>query len=211
MIAQIGAALLDALWLSPQPTLIVRADLQVDWLNETATRFAARGLAVGIRNGRLTVREAAARTRVKSMLRTVCATDGDPQRGAGAAVEELLIADPALIRPLRLLMVPLFGGVLGVPTSANAPPHSGGEGGRALLFVEATPAPPSLEQAQLMFGLTPAEAETALDLLRGATPAEIAGRRGVSLNTVRSHIRRVLEKSETTRVTEFIARMLGVS
>ena len=200
MATRAGIALLDALRLSPQPMLILRADLRIDWLNDAALAFAARRLAVGVRGGRLAVRDAKDRLRVQALVRAASTGDG----GGPPAPAPLLVSDPALARPLRLLAVPLRGVALAPSTGVEQP------SGHALLFLEAAETVlPSLEQTRAMFGLTAVEAEIALDLLRGAAPADIAATRNVSLNTVRTHVRRILEKSATTRIPEFLAKILG--
>lgn len=60
-------------------------------------------------------------------------------------------------------------------------------------------------------GLTPAEAELALAILRGQTLAGHAAARGVSLNTVRSQLRRVFSKTGCRRQAELVRRFLPAS
>jgi DNA-binding CsgD family transcriptional regulator len=57
---------------------------------------------------------------------------------------------------------------------------------------------------QILLKCTQAEAEVAASLLAGLTPARIAQDREVSLNTVRTQIRALLEVSGTRRVPELI-------
>lgn len=54
------------------------------------------------------------------------------------------------------------------------------------------------------YGITPAEASVALALLAGRSPEEIGETRQVSVATVRSQIRQLLEKTGTNSVTQFI-------
>jgi DNA-binding CsgD family transcriptional regulator len=81
----------------------------------------------------------------------------------------------------------------------------------ALLFVttlaSADRAPASwidIQKIQILLKCTQAEAEVAASLLGGLTPARIAQDRQVSLNTVRTQIRALLEVSGTRRVAELI-------
>ena len=62
-----------------------------------------------------------------------------------------------------------------------------------------------------LFGLSTAEAAVAVALLGGKTAEDVARVRQVSLDTVRSQIRTVLNKSEATnlRDLERIGAMLG--
>jgi DNA-binding CsgD family transcriptional regulator len=59
-----------------------------------------------------------------------------------------------------------------------------------------------------LFGLTKAEAEVAVALSDGGTAEDVARRRGVSLETVRSQIRSILGKSESDNLRDF-ARSMG--
>jgi DNA-binding CsgD family transcriptional regulator len=78
--------------------------------------------------------------------------------------------------------------------------------GCALLFVSTpevrrTPDPSLIRQA---LGCTQAEAEVAVLLVAGATPARIAAERLVSLTTVRTQIRALLQHSGLNRIGELI-------
>ena len=57
---------------------------------------------------------------------------------------------------------------------------------------------------QILLKCTLAEAEVAASLLAGVTPARIAHDRRVSLSTVRTQIRALLEASGTRRIAELI-------
>jgi DNA-binding CsgD family transcriptional regulator len=61
-----------------------------------------------------------------------------------------------------------------------------------------------------LYGLTPAEARVANLLLEGAEVREAAGRIGITLETCRFHIKRVLAKTETHRQAELLWLMLSL-
>jgi len=63
-----------------------------------------------------------------------------------------------------------------------------------VVLVRTTPEKIPLEALQSRYGLTPREALVALQLAEGRTNDEIAQRLGISLNTVRRHVERVLPK-----------------
>ena len=73
------------------------------------------------------------------------------------------------------------------------------------------PQAPPVELVQSLFDLTPAEARVARQLTAGDTAEEIAANNGVSLNTVRTQVRGVLEKTGSRRQAEAIALMGGVA
>lgn len=56
-----------------------------------------------------------------------------------------------------------------------------------------------------LFGLTPAEAVVATDLIRGLLPDQIARRRRIGLTTVRSHISNITSKTGTRRMAQAVA------
>ncbi len=77
----------------------------------------------------------------------------------------------------------------------------------ALVFLGAPGRPDRLPSAQDLreyFDLTPAESRVALLLCAGHVPKEVARALQVSVPTVRSHLRALLEKTGTARQTELI-------
>jgi DNA-binding CsgD family transcriptional regulator len=63
----------------------------------------------------------------------------------------------------------------------------------------------SAQLASALYGLTQAEAAVAADLVDGLSPAAIAQRAGVSLHTIRTHIKRILEKADVHSQVEFVS------
>ena len=70
-----------------------------------------------------------------------------------------------------------------------------------------TPKAPSAELVRSLFDLTPMEATVARGLASGETIKDLAAAGGVSVNTVRIHVRGVLEKTGCHRQTDFVAMM----
>ena len=62
-----------------------------------------------------------------------------------------------------------------------------------------------------LHGLTPTEAVLAAALAEGSIPAEIAAARGTSEHTVRTHLKRVLEKTGAGRQANLVRVLLGSS
>jgi DNA-binding CsgD family transcriptional regulator len=73
------------------------------------------------------------------------------------------------------------------------------------------PLSPSIELVQSLFDLSPAEARVARALTAGQSVAEIASAGGVSQNTVRTQVRRVLEKTGCHRQSDVIALLKGIA
>ena len=73
------------------------------------------------------------------------------------------------------------------------------------------PHAPPVELVQSLFDLTPAEARVARCLTTGASVEDIASIGGVSLNTIRTQVRGVLEKTGCRRQAEVVALLGGIS
>ncbi len=89
--------------------------------------------------------------------------------------------------------------------------HRGGASGVIILRDESGAAAPGEVQVDLLqfaYGLTQKEAETAMGLLDGLSAEAIGTRLDVSVNTVRTHLKRVYEKIGVQTQTELVARLL---
>lgn len=86
---------------------------------------------------------------------------------------------------------------------------AGPEAGHALLICDRVDQPLQLDVALLrdVFGLTKVEGEIASLLYLGRSVRDIAAVRSVSLETVRSHIKSLLNKTETGRQAELVAKI----
>ena len=84
--------------------------------------------------------------------------------------------------------------------------------GRVILYVYDQSAidisPATLER---LFGLTPAEANAALQVPRGGTVSEMAARLGVSANTLKTQLKAVYEKTTTHRHVDLLKLLLALS
>ncbi len=67
-----------------------------------------------------------------------------------------------------------------------------------------------VELVQSLFDLTPAEARVARELAAGQAVDGIAAAGGVSPNTIRTHVRGVLEKTGCSRQSEVVALLTGI-
>jgi len=72
------------------------------------------------------------------------------------------------------------------------------------------PQAPHVELVQSLFDLTPAEARVARGIATGDTLDEIAAGSSVSRNTVRTHVRGVLQKTGCRRQAEVVALLGGI-
>ncbi|HEY1613039.1 MAG TPA: helix-turn-helix transcriptional regulator [Rhizomicrobium sp.] len=81
----------------------------------------------------------------------------------------------------------------------------------ALVFSPITrPQAPPVELVQSLFDVTPAEARVARALAAGRKVGSIASERGVSVNTVRTQVRGLLDKTGSRRLTDLVALLNGI-
>jgi DNA-binding CsgD family transcriptional regulator len=82
----------------------------------------------------------------------------------------------------------------------------------ALVLTPVTlPQAPPVELVQSLFDLTPAEARVARSLASGKTVDDIASDGGISPNTIRTHVRGVLEKTGCNRQADVVALLTAIS
>jgi DNA-binding CsgD family transcriptional regulator len=75
----------------------------------------------------------------------------------------------------------------------------------------ALPQAPPVELVQSLFDLTPTEARVARSLASGKTVEDIARDGGTSANTIRTHVRGVLEKTGCNRQVDIVALLTAIS
>jgi DNA-binding CsgD family transcriptional regulator len=111
------------------------------------------------------------------------------------------IPRPAHKAPYRLLVTPVpYSGGLRLCASSPA---------AAVLIIDTQAHPdPDVSILREVFSLTPAEARVTGRLSQGQSADEIARQLGVSVETVRTHIRRALSKTATGRQGELISLVL---
>ena len=128
---------------------------------------------------------------------------------AGAEAERHLRAAVIVAACGASVRVTLPGGP--APLRAEVSPGPRYRGQASVLVAARTPRPPEWCRASLRaaFDLTPREADVALGLARGLTPAEIAARRGLQPDSVRHYLKRVLAKTDTHSQAQLVARLLA--
>ncbi|TCV71469.1 helix-turn-helix transcriptional regulator [Neorhizobium sp. S3-V5DH] len=70
---------------------------------------------------------------------------------------------------------------------------------------------PDMRVLSGLFDLTPAEARVARGIALGQTTETIAASLGISLETARSHLKRIMQKTGTTRQAELVLLLSGLS
>jgi DNA-binding CsgD family transcriptional regulator/GAF domain-containing protein len=118
---------------------------------------------------------------------------------------EMIVQRPAGLSPLQILVTPIArdNRIAALPCAVNWQPS-------AVVLVSN---PEAKRQSRIKdlrdrFGLTPAEATFALEILKGDGRKATAERLGISVGTARSHLSKIFDKTGVTRQTELIRLLL---
>ena len=119
---------------------------------------------------------------------------------SGDATVFVQVTRPSMKPPYEVMVAPLAFATAGSISEAAA----------IAFFIsdpeaEHVPASKALEE---IYALTPAESEIARLLARGLSIDEIADDRNISVNTARSHLKRIYSKTGTSRQSELLALVL---
>lgn len=184
-------------------TGVVLLDRQrrVLFVNRAAARVLDRRDGLCVERGRLAPRSPRDRARLEILLALASAPS---RRGSVARGGALRLERAGDRRPLALLVTPL-GEV------ASARRWVDGTVPEVALFVsdpeERIEAPE--EHLVRLYRLTPAEARVAAELLAEKSPREAAEALGVSYETTRLHVKRILAKAGVRRQSELVRLLLG--
>ena len=166
--------------------MLLGAEQRIDWANAAAQRLLRRASALRIVAGHLD-----------------CAEPGDSQR-----LRDFI----AQVRAGRLPMATLAVGRCGaMPLHLRIEPlHDACNSNASVAIFLCEPgAAVALDPGALaiLFGLTPAEAQLAAALGAGASVAEHAATRGITIGTARIQLKQVLAKTGTGRQSELVRRL----
>jgi len=121
--------------------------------------------------------------------------------GRDVSVRRLEVSRPSGRTPFRLMLMPAEVSRV-VPLGVSVPTVT-------VVIADSEHRPePDLAVLCELFSLTPAEARVAAKLVQGRNVEEIAAEAGISVATVRTHIKRTLAKTSTYRQGELIALIL---
>lgn len=187
-------ALLDHLQALRGAVIILDSDGSANFVNEAMAALLRNTGSLALRNRRLT----AASPRANKKLQEILGRAIGPPGAAGA----MMIGHAGGGRPLLVQAAPLTGSfhAFGLERGAAIVTILGSERHRA-----------SAALFRAAFGLTPTEAEVATYLMKGSPDEEIATAFGVSVNTIRSHVRAILDKTHLRSKAELAHVLTAMS
>ena len=135
---------------------------------------------------------------LRRLIEAVAARDPRRAEAAGGA---LVVRRPSGRMPYQVLVSPLAA-----PWLASAPRHAA-----VVLYVTDPERGPEADEAAICryLGLTPAEGGVVLAVARGLSLDEVARERGISLATVRTHVKRSLAKAGVGRQADLVRLVLS--
>jgi DNA-binding CsgD family transcriptional regulator len=172
---------------------VLDAARRVVYMNRSGEAMASSADGLMLRRNRIIVANASQQSKLKAL--TTDAISG-AQASASQAVGAIALERSFGRRPLFVRVMPLRVDLAGGHTPS----------GHALLLI--TDPDGTLENPtnllKSLFSLTAAEIEVATHLRAGSTLAEIAAVRGVSLETTRSQVKSLLQKTNSRRQSDLI-------
>jgi DNA-binding CsgD family transcriptional regulator/PAS domain-containing protein len=189
-----GTEIIDRL---PQGIIVTDAVGRVGFANSAAEAIIAESDGLRLHNGLL---RASRRQESEALSRLIAEAAGVHGRAAVRRTGAMHVSRPSMRQPLPLVVAPM---------------RFSGSSLREALAVSITISDPerlpetTTDTLVRLYGLTNAEAALAVLLLQGVSPRVAADRLGVSINTVRTHIRHLLIKTETERLTDFVRRVMS--
>ena len=180
---------------SSQGLLILDGSGQVRHANPAAETILALADGLDLTRGVLSAASPDATRALQALVAAAASPDPEQRRGGSIALARPSGAAPLLVTvtPARSPRLALYGGVPSVLVSVNDP-------GAAVDLPE--------QRLRQLFGLSPAEARVALQLLEGRDPRQAADELGLSFYTVRAHLVRIFEKTQTNRQAELVRLLM---
>ena len=181
----LNAGMADILDHSPHGMFLLGGDGAVRHLNRAAEALVAAGDALTVAGGRLVAVAPGATQKLQALIGAAATSDAERRSGGSMA-----LVSPKRRLPLSVTVAPVRSERFSMLMNGPA----------VMVCVTDLEAAVSLPEQRLrdLFGLSRAEARVALALFEGADPRAAAAKLEVSFHTVRGHLVRIFDKTQTT-------------
>jgi DNA-binding CsgD family transcriptional regulator len=178
----------------PQAFLLIDAQCHVLYVNTAGRDVSARGDGITIKDGQLLVMSRDKNAQMRAAVGEIAAR-------RDLSFHRLEVSRSSPMAPYRVLLMPL--------PESGAIPLGVMQPAVAVLILDSSSSPQTDPAAlRELFSLTVAEARVTALLVGGYSLAEAASQLHVSVETIRTHTRRVLSKTATKRQGELISLVL---
>jgi DNA-binding CsgD family transcriptional regulator len=181
----------------PLGMLVLDGDRQVLIENASASQALALDDGIEIRATGLAAADARENAKLQDLIEAALeSTSGQGLNGTSF----MQVSRPSGRQPFSLMLSPLLSAPSGALSSKAV----------VACFISDPEAGhvPTVDALGQIYGLTPAEAEVVQLLAKGLPLDEIAADRGISLNTVRSHLKHIFSKTGTSRQGELLSLVM---
>jgi DNA-binding CsgD family transcriptional regulator/PAS domain-containing protein len=181
--------------------LLVNAAGKVTWMNGSAERLTAARDGLSVEAHELRAARGADTTRLRALLAAAAATSAGQGTSAGGAIA---LGRPTGRRPLMALVAPLPPRPAFFSRIATA----------VAMVVVTDPERVVIsgdETLRMLFGLTAGEAALTRLLAQGDTVTEAAARLGLRVDTIRTRLKTIFEKTGTHRQADLVRVVLVAS
>jgi DNA-binding CsgD family transcriptional regulator len=178
----------------PHGFLVADARSRVLYSNTAAREIARSGDGLAIESGRIVATSSRQRSAIDEAVSAIATEQG-------GIVRRFEIPRPSGKRSYRLILMPVEGSGT-IPLGVSVPAVS------IIVIDSESAAELDFTLLRETYSLTPAEAVVARELTLGRNVGEIAAESQTSVETVRTHVKRLLSKTGTDRQGELIALIL---
>jgi DNA-binding CsgD family transcriptional regulator/PAS domain-containing protein len=198
-LAQARTAAEDVIDKLPFGVVMLGGAGRVVLVNRAAEQILSSRDGLTLRNKTLEAASGQQTTQLRALIAGAIAASRGERLSSGGP---LAVSRPSLRRPLQVLVTPL--------RAVGAPFSLGTAAPCAAVFISDPELEPLTNDAILrqFFGLTPAETRLAILLLQHKSVEESAESLHISLNTARTHLKKLFEKTGTRRQSELVS-LLG--
>lgn len=195
-------ALRRVLGLLPMPLVVLDRAGSVVCASLGAERLMAARADLAVKGGKLTSTRRDEAAAIVAAIASAADLAPRPKDEAARSPARVVELAPMTEDALGLIFMPLRPHPRDEDTSSSE--------GSVLVVIHDPAARVRLSPALIsqLHGLTPTEGATAAAIAEGSSPAEIARARGCAEDTVRSHLKRILEKTGTHRQADLVRVLL---
>ncbi|MEP0521462.1 MAG: helix-turn-helix transcriptional regulator [Hyphomicrobiales bacterium] len=168
------------------------------FVNKSAERLLATEDGISLGKNGLIIHDRKAKMEFDGMLETMNSNTVPRLARTGGLVR---VSRPSRKRPYSIMLAPMGANKSGFKESTVS----------VLLFDPSVKRTTAIKLFATSYGLTKAEALLALEIAQGFSPEEFAAERNISINTVRTQLRSLFTKTETSRQAELVSLLLRVT